>query len=531
MDNPLDSLPPPGANPLDSLAPPTTDWTTPAAKASMLTPGNSPVAHTDPTSANPVENELSVGLQNALPAYGKWLTDRWLGAKQIMGLAGTQEAADKREIDAPLQASFGGGLGQTAAAGITTLPLGVGRLGYLGAMAIGGALGATDPVVEGESRAQNAGVGALLGAGGQFVGNRIGNWLTARGSLEPLTPGQAQAAQAGANLGLQTTPGQATGNRSLQQLEAAFSSNPWSSGPFNRLAQSNRRITARAVAGAMGENANTVDSTVLQNASDRLGDVFDRVRDPSRISVVNPADTTSALDAIDQNYLGTFANNSSTVRDNPLVAQLESLTSQGGINGEQLGSLSSNLGRAANNQMTSAGGDRQLGQALYDVQGHVHDLIQGQLSGDELAQYTQALQQYRALRQVTSRVGNVNPTTGDVSPVSLANYLQQTDRQGFTFGRNQSDMYTAARFGQAFKPVVGDSGTATRSWNPFSIAMGIPRSILSNAYMSPIGSAVVRGSAAAASATAPPLALGRAVQPYLTGGLPGAATLVPYLTE
>lgn len=530
MDNPLDSLSPPGSNPLDALAPPTTDWTA-QAQAPIARTNYSPVAHTDPTSDHPVDNELSVGFTNALPAYGKWLTDKWLGVRQLMGLAGSQEAQDKRELDAPLQASFGGGLGQATAAGITTLPLGAARLGYLGAMGIGGALGATDPVVDGESRAENAGVGALLGAGGQFVGNRIGNWLTARGNVDALTPGQRGAAAAGANLGLQTTPGQATGSRSLQQFEAALSSNPWSSGPFNRLAESNRRITGNAVAGAMGENANSVDSTVLQNADDRLGDIFDSVRDPTRISVVNPADTTSALDAIDQNYLGTFANNSSTVRDNPLVAQLEGLTAQGGINGEQLGSLASNLGRAANNQMTTASGDRQLGQALFDVQGHVHDLIQGQLSGDELAQYTQALRQYRALRQVTSRVGNVNPTTGVVNPVSFANYLQQSDRQGFTFGRNQSPMYTAARFGQAFKPVVGDSGTATRSWNPFSIGTGIPRSIVSNAYMSPIGSALVRGSTAAATATAPPLALGQALQPYLTGGLPGAATLIPYLTE
>jgi len=496
-----------------------------------VTPGNSPVAHTDPNSPNPIENEIGVALTNALPAYGKWLTDKGLGIRQMLGLAGSKEAEEKRAIDAPLQASLGGGLGQTAAAAITTLPLGSARLGYLGAMAIGGALGATDPVVDGESRLQNTGVGALLGAGGQFVGNRIGNWLTARGEVDALTPGQQAAANIGADLGLQTTPGQATGSRSLQQFEAALASNPWSSGPFNELAQSNRRATARAVAGAIGENANTVDSTVLQNASDRLGDIFDSVRDPSRISVVDPAHTAAALDAIDQNYLGTFANNSASVRNNPLVAQLESLTSQGGINGEQLGSLASNLGKAASNQMTSANGDRQLGQALFDVQGHVHDLIQGQLTGDELAQYTQALQQYRALRQITSRVGNINPTTGDVNPVSLANYLQQTDRQGFTFGRNQSPMYNAARFGQAFKPVVGDSGTATRSWNPFSLAMGIPRSIVSNAYMSPIGSALVRGSSAALTSTAPPLALGQALQPYVTGGLPGAATLIPYLTE
>ena len=481
--------------------------------------------------------------RNALIGAGKMFTDLSLGARQIAGglappslsslIGGSnlqQEAANKRQIDAPIMHTGGGLAGQIGTGALigSVLP----GSGYLGAIGQGAAFGALTPTVEGESRGANAAIGGALGAAGQFVGNRIGGWLNARAAVDPLTPGQQSALEQGAGIGLAATPGQATGNRALQQFEASLSSNPWSSGPFNRLAQANQRATGQAVAGAIGETGTSVDSTVLQNASDRLGAVFDSVRDPARISVVNPQATTQALDAIDRNYLGTFANNGATVRDNPLVAQLEQLTSQGSINGEQLGSLSSNLGRAANNQMTSANGDRQLGQALFDVQGHVHDLVQQTLNPDEAAQYTQALQQYRALRQVTNRVGNINPTTGTVSPVSLANYLQQTDRQGFLMGRNQSPMYTAARFGQAFKPVVNDSGTATRSWNPFSIAMGIPRSIVSNAYMSPLGQAAVRGGAAARVATAPPLAVGQALQPYLTGGLPGAgASLLPYLSE
>jgi len=332
-------------------------------------------------------------------------------------------------------------------------------------------------------------------------------------------------------MGLRRTPGQVTGNQSLQQAEAAMASNPWSSGPFNAMAEANRRATGTAAARAIGEGGDVVDSTVLQNASDRLGQVFDSVRDPNRILVTNPTATQSVLDQIDQDYLGTFAGNTQSIRDNPLVQRLQDMTGSGSINMEQLGAIRSNLGRAAGNQMTSAAGDRQLGQALFDVQGHVDDLIQSNLSGAEAQTYGDALRQYRALRQLTNRVGNINPSTGDVNPVSLANYLQQTDRPGFLMGGNQSDLYTAARFGQAYKPVVGNSGTATRSWSPLSIATGIPRSIASHAYMSPMGQALVRGAAGARIATAPPLPIGQAIQPYL-GGLPGAtATLVPYLTE
>ncbi len=87
--------------------------------------------------------------------------------------------------------------------------------------------------------------------------------------------------------------------------------------------------------------------------------------------------------------------------------------------------------------------------------------------------------------QLTSRAGIVNPATGNVSGASLANKLQQSDRSGYLFGGNQSDLYNAARFASAFKPIVGDSGTATRSMNLKDMALAIPGNISSWAYLHP----------------------------------------------
>lgn len=319
-------------------------------------------------------------------------------------------------------------------------------------------------------------------------------------SPSELTGAQQQAAAAGKSLGMRMLPGQDTGNKALQQLEAKLESSPWTSGPINAVKAGNQKVLNTAAAKSIGETGDTVDSNVLARANERLGGVFDNVGDPSRITVVDPAKTKAVIDGIDQDAEGLIKG---SIRDNPLVSRLETLTQTGGINGQQLRQLSSKLGKSAYKQMSGPDGDRDMGQALYGVKNHVDDLIESGLSGDEQATYSAARQQYRNLMQLTSRTGIVNPNTGNVSGVSLASKLQQSDKSGFLYGKNQSDLYNAARFSQAFKPVVGDSGTSTRSLNASDLLAahyGLPLNLLSRLYTSGLGQAGARGLIAAPNA-------------------------------
>lgn len=337
-----------------------------------------------------------------------------------------------------------------------------------------------------------------------------------------LTGAQQRAADTGSSLGFRLTPGQASGSRALQQFEAKLESQPLTSGPFNTLKANNQTALNRQWAAAIGENSSTLDSSVLERANERIGNVFDSVRNPSRIIQADPAGTAGVLDSIDSRFEGLLPANAS-IRTNPLVSRLEGLTNTGTINGEQLGDLSSKLGRAAYKQMTAQGGDRELGQALYAVKDHVDDLVSQTLTPTEQGAFTTARQQYRALMQLTSRVGNVNPSTGNVSGGSLANYLQQTDRQGFLFGNNQSNAYNAARFSQAFKPIVGDSGTATRSMltSPTDFLLSIPGNLATRAYLS--RPAMAAAPAVVNAAGDLPVAAQRFPSWLLTQGLPGLA--------
>jgi hypothetical protein len=311
-----------------------------------------------------------------------------------------------------------------------------------------------------------------VGKAGEFINTVLAGALgpmpsTASSSVPAtattnLTAAQQLALQNAKPLGMRVTPGQGMGSQALQQLEAKFESQPWSSGPFNAIKAGNQAALDRQAAISIGENAApNVDSTVMGRAADRMGDVFESARSPSRIVMADPKATTGTIDQIESQLQGLLPNGV-TLRGNSLVQQLENLTQSGSVNGQQLGQLSSKLGKAAYKQMSSPGGDRDLGDGLYQVKDHVDDLLQSAMSPEDAQAYSAVRGQYRNLMNL-AKPGVVNSSTGHVSGTNYANLLQRTDRQGYLFGGNQSDLYNALRFSQAFKPAIGDSGTATRS--------------------------------------------------------------------
>jgi len=399
-----------------------------------------------------------------------------------------------------------------------------------GATAIGAGLGALAPTVGDESVAQNALKGAALGAGGAWLGNKIagalvgkrGQQATGGNATASSTGGASEASSTvsgGANVtgsgggynfgsvgedtsaGLsrmqkqliernpdfKLTPGQASGSKSLQQLEAKLESQPMTSGQFNKIKADNQTLINQRVAESIGVKANTVDADVLNQAHDKVSRVYELVKKtPDR--TINPDDFLGGLSNIEKNYEGLLFTGGKpfSVMDHPLTARLMQYAQNGQATAEQLTDLSSKLGKAARNQMTGASGDRQLGMALNEVKDLSDDLISQGLTGRTQKLFDQARGNYRNLMTIESRVGIVNPSTGNVNGSTLANALQQKDKAGYLLGRNTSPMYEAARLSQAFKPIVGDSGTATRSAlpSPTDFVLSLPFNVVTKAYAS-----------------------------------------------
>lgn len=467
--------------------------------------------------------------QNLLAGIGGGMMSLYLGGKQMLGMASPEEIADHKRAMAGLSTTKAGATGDFLGQAALTLPASFipGANTLAGAAILGGVTGALQPVSPDQSRAQNTVLGAAGGAAGKWVGDKVlrvlqgsgagaGSNAAATASASPgtasagasvtggatargtgggfnygavgsdvsagLTEAQRALMERGQAMGMQLTPGQASGSRALQQLEAKLESQPMTSGRFNAIKANNQTILNRVASGSIGEAADVLDSHVLQQAQDRISNVYKLVADKTPRSI-DQNQFIGRLAGIENDFEGLLPG---SVLDNPLTKRLFGYAEKGQATGEQLQDLASKLGRAAHNQMTSTNGDRQLGMALFKVKDMADDLLASGLNGKTLQAFDSARGQYRNLMLLTQRNGVINPSSGNLNGNALAGLLQQKDRNGFLFGRNQSDLYDAARFAQAFRPIVGDSGTATRMPlpSPTDFVLSLPFNVATRAYTS-----------------------------------------------
>ena len=405
------------------------------------------------------------------------------------------------------------------ALGLATAPVRAGAVSG----AIGGGL---QPVLEpqdsfAEQKATQVGLGGLLGAGGGYLGEKITNILFGRGATPAVggagAPSSAQATatatptaqvtgggvnlgavtpEAGAALtaaqkailergkamGFKTTPAQETGSRSLLQMEARMESSPFTSAPFNAIKAENQKVLNRATAQAIGVNSDELSNPVLAQAQRQISDVYKKVATPD-VRKIDGMTFMNNIDLIDNAFEGLTTQ---PLKTNVFVKQLQELATKGEATGVQLQNLSSKIGKRAKNEMTTAMGDRELGSALFQLKEMVDDALSAGLSKAEQEAFATARNNYRNLMTIRTSSGVVNPSSGNVSGLNLASALTRKDPQGFVFGSNQTPMYEAARFAQAFRPIVGDSGTATRSmeYSPLNVLLSMPTNLAARAYTS-----------------------------------------------
>jgi len=421
------------------------------------------------------------------------------------------------------------------AANLLTAPVRAGAVSG----AVGGALQPVEKPEDSflEQKATQIGLGGALGAGGGYLGDKLTQILFGRGApsaatqaatggttgggagsaqatisatptaqvtgggvnLAPVTPEAGAALTAaqrailerGKALGFKTTPAQETGSRSLLQMEARLESSPFTSGPFNTIKAENQQVLNRATAKAIGVESDELSNPVLAQAQRQISDVYKRVATPDQRKL-DQMTIFNGIDLIDNAFEGLTTQ---PLKSNIFIKQLQDLATKGQASGEQLQALSSKIGRRAKNEMTTASGDRELGNALFQIKEMVDDALASGLSKAEQEAFAQARNNYRNLMTIRTASGVVNPSSGNVSGLNLASALTRKDPQGFVFGQNQTPMYEAARFAQAFRPIVGDSGTATRSmeYSPLNVLLSMPTNLAARAYTSaPVTSMATR---------------------------------------
>ena len=372
------------------------------------TPEDTPPTSGPVSYANDVVPQVPTGgfLRNAVLGAGQDVDSLLRGGKQLYARATgnkdqlaqlQQQQLLTNKAAQNLDQTWGAKAGNLAETTALTAPLMAipGAQGVAGGLLAGGTLGALQPTTDAsQSPLTSAGIGAAAGAAGAYGGGLLGDWLSARATQ-----------------------------------------------PFFGWGVNNAN---RAAAAAVGSDAPKLTQTAVSDATDALGNIFTRARGPQPVSVSDPT-----LNVLDQVGAGL---NTSTRRAFAANGDIQDLTSYLGTTptAKQLGTISSNLGNEAKSQMTSQGGDRALGRALFDVQNHVDGLVGSSIADPALAaEYATARTQYRSLQQITANSSTWNSSTGDVNMTALGKYLQRTDKPGYARGGNQSELYNAARWGQA----------------------------------------------------------------------------------
>lgn len=309
-------------------------------------------------------------------------------------------------------------------------------------------------------------IGQLLDAGGDKLADVTGMDRTAARDLVNT-----------ASLGVGPARGLFTKAAKAADMTAPAVENLWKMNPADSLA--NRYIINYAWAQQIGENAIKLTQDVLGRAQDRIGAVFNYVRNSGKQYSVALDPTEGALKGIAEKWTPDVLTNGAVSRlmrdlragaDEPnvgiqgtqntdwnSVGFAPKVTNPGTatITAQRLGSAASEIGEAAQNA-----GTWELKKGLFEVKNHIEDLLQAGLSPAEQQLYQTARSQYRALHGQLFASKSLNTVTGNVNAAKMGAFLESDDVSGFALNHNQGEAYNAARFGR------GQEGTLKAPLDP-----------------------------------------------------------------
>lgn len=229
---------------------------------------------------------------------GKTITDLAQGAQQIAGRASVEDVESKRQADRSLMATPAGGAGAVAGGALVSAPTAMipGANTMAGAALIGGGYGALLPVGEGESRAANTAIGAATGAGGQFLGTRIGRALMDAPAPSPVNRSAVNAIRAGYRMQPSAIPDSPTGFKLAESL----------AGPQKTtqlFSQRNQATTNRLVAEQLGIGNQSITRGVLKDVAQ---EAYEAGYEPlKKIGIIKPSQAFySQIDDIINRFKG-----------------------------------------------------------------------------------------------------------------------------------------------------------------------------------------------------------------------------------
>lgn len=328
------------------------------------------------------------------------------------------------------------------------------------------------------------GHGAAAGAGGAL--GALGGQALAR-VLKPAGVGANvadDAMAAAGRIGYKPTPGQATQNPALLNVENWLSRTPGGSGRMQQAATANQNALNSAAARSMGETAGDLSEATFANAQGRIGQQFGNLEAKTKPVLGN--DFMNALSKIDGENLAKGPFKSAQV--DSLVDKGLDLAAKGNLSGTAYKQIRSELSNQAQSAFRS--GDSTLGQALKTVRNSLDEAAESSLSAADRQAWSEARKQWAAFKTLSK--GNV-AEGGNVSAAKVAAQLRGKGPQLRT-GQATGELADIARVGESFKtagnPNSGNLLSTALFGNPLTgIPVAVANRLAAGAYMSRPGQA------------------------------------------
>lgn len=341
-------------------------------------------------------------------------------------------------------------------------------------------------------------VRVAAGGLGSVVGSTVGQQVapnsplvqTATGLLGGLGAGSAAAgrflprptddASSLINEGVPLTPGQMYGH-TAKTIEDRISSIPLI-GDIIKAAQRNsvagfNKVVLDRVLSPIGQalpKGIAMGRDAISHVYNAIDGAYDKVL--PNLSASPDAQLTTDLSDAASKLRGEGAKPETLSRlDNIVQAQIHDRVQNGSFTGQALKDSQSNLGRLANDYVTSADADdRALGRGLFDVQNSFNALIERQnphVQG-ELQNVNNAFAQYARVRKAGSSLGNKD---GIFTPAQFANAVKAGDKSAGkgAYARGDAFMQDISDPANRVLPqTVPDSGTAGRYLTAAALGLG-----------------------------------------------------------
>lgn len=413
---------------------------------------------------------ISQGANRFLIGAGKAISDLLLGSEQaaralVPGISKREaelarEAGERRIRDQPIMETGAGMAGNIAGNIAATLPTALipGAGTYAGAAGIGGALGAMQPVAEGESRIGQTAMGAAGGAAGRAL---------AGAASRILSPRTNEAVEELLSEDVRLTPGQIAGG-GLRRFEEGIKSVPFTGDLIRsserRAMEDWNRATIDKVLAPIGKKSIGAGRVAVKDAYKKVTNAYDDL--VPKLNVVAdekfPQDIGEILAEAD---IMTDARKQQLI--NILQSRvLRKMSAGGQMSGRIMKEVDSDLGRLARQYMKAQDPDqRHLGDALYLTQMSLRNLVKrnnpqydGQIEDINRA--------YAMLLRVENAAAQPGAKEGVFSPANLNRAVRsmESSMRKRRFAHGTSLMQEGAeRAESVLGATVPDSGTPFRA--------------------------------------------------------------------